>query len=106
MRDRLSASRRRGPRELSHAIAQIRRRIAPPTLLARVQEQWSEAVGAPVCDEALPVAERDGIVTISCRSAVWTAELSMLSETLLERLNSGLGEGPRVKRLRFTTGPR
>jgi predicted nucleic acid-binding Zn ribbon protein len=94
-----------GPRHLAEAMARLRRQAAPPTLLARVQERWSDAVGSPVAEEAVPVAERDGIVTVSCRSAVWTAELSMLSETLLEGLNERLGEGRRVRALRFTTTP-
>jgi predicted nucleic acid-binding Zn ribbon protein len=95
-----------GPRELAQAMVRLRRQAAPPTLLARVQERWADAVGSPVAEEALPVAERDGIVTVSCRSAVWSAELSMLSESLLEGLNERLGEGRRVRGLRFTTTPR
>jgi predicted nucleic acid-binding Zn ribbon protein len=95
-----------GPRQLAQAMARLRRQTAPPTLLGRVQERWADAVGSPVADEAVPVAERDGIVTVSCRSAVWSAELSMLSESLLEGLNERLGEGRRVRALRFTTTPR
>lgn len=106
MADRRDAGRRRGPRELSEALVDLRRQAAPPTLLARVQERWSDAVGARVAEEAEPVGERDGVVTVSCRSAVWTAELSMLSETLLEGLNERLDEGRRVLALRFTTRPR
>jgi predicted nucleic acid-binding Zn ribbon protein len=106
MGERREAARRPGPRALADAIERLRRETAPPTLLAKVQERWSDAVGLPVAEEAMPVAERDGIVTISCRSAVWTAELSMLSETLLEGLNARLGEGRQVRALRFTTRPR
>jgi predicted nucleic acid-binding Zn ribbon protein len=93
----------RRPRELSEALGGLRRRAAPPTLLAGVQERWRDVVGPAVAEEALPVAERDGVVTVVCRSAVWASELAMLSDTFLERLNEGL-EGPRVAALRFTTG--
>jgi predicted nucleic acid-binding Zn ribbon protein len=104
MSDRRPA-RRRGLRQLAHAMADLRRETAPPTLLAKVQERWSDAVGSPVAEEAKPVAEHDGVVTVSCRSAVWAAELSMLSETLLEGLNERLTGGRRVRALRFTTRP-
>jgi predicted nucleic acid-binding Zn ribbon protein len=86
-------------------MADLRREAAPPTLLAKVQEGWSDAVGSPVAEEAEPVAEHDGVVTVACRSAVWAAELTMLSETLLERLNGHLVGGRRVRALRFTTRP-
>jgi predicted nucleic acid-binding Zn ribbon protein len=87
-------------------MADLRREAAPPTLLAKVQEGWSEAVGTPVAEEAKPVSEHDGVVTVACHSAVWTAELTMLSETLLERLNGRLAGGRRVRALRFTTRPK
>jgi predicted nucleic acid-binding Zn ribbon protein len=86
-------------------VARLRDQVAPPTLLARVQDRWPRAVGARVSAEASPVAERDGVVTVSCRSAVWSAELSMLSATLLEQLNEALPERSRVRGLRFVTRP-
>ena len=96
---------RRGLRELAHAMADLRREAAPPTLLAKVQERWSGAVGSSVAAQAMPVSEHDGVVTVACRSAVWASELSMLSETLLESLNGHLAGGRRVRALRFTTRP-
>jgi predicted nucleic acid-binding Zn ribbon protein len=83
------------------------------TLLAAAQSAWPRAAGARVAAEAEPVAERDGVVTISCRSSTWAQELDLLGPELLERLNealSGAGREPRasaVKALRFTAdGPR
>ena len=98
-------SRRRAPRELAHALRRVRRQAAPPTTLAAVQECWSAAVGAAVAREAEPVSERDGLVTVHCRSAVWAAELTMLAEGLLERLNRELAEGRQVHALRFIARP-
>ena len=97
--------RRREPRKLSDAVRRVRRDTLPPTLLARVQDCWAECLGAPVSEEGAPVTEHDGIVTVSCRSAVWAEELSMLSQDLLVKLNAGLGGGVQVKGLRFTTRP-
>ena len=95
----------RGPRSLATAIGRLRSELAPPTLLAQVQERWREAVGEGVAAEAEPVLERDGVVTVSCRSATWASELTMLSKGLLERLNGELPTGFRVRALRFTTRP-
>jgi hypothetical protein len=102
------ADRRRrdhGPRPLSEAVARVRMDLAPPTLLARVQAHWAVAVGADVARQAEPVSERAGIVTVACRSATWSSELSLLAQTVRERLNDSLDGGVEVKGLRFTTRP-
>ena len=82
--------RRTGPRPLALALAEANREAAPATLLARVQGYWSEVVGPAVAAEASPVSERDGTLTISCRSAGWAHELELLAPDLLERLNAAL----------------
>jgi predicted nucleic acid-binding Zn ribbon protein len=92
-------------RPLAAAIGRLRSELAPPTLLAQVQERWHEAVGDGVAREAEPVFERDGVVTVSCRSATWASELSMLSNGLLARINELLPTGFQVRALRFTTRP-
>jgi hypothetical protein len=38
------------------------------------------------------VAERDGLVTVACRSATWAQELDLLQTELIERLNGALSE--------------
>jgi predicted nucleic acid-binding Zn ribbon protein len=54
------------------------------------------------------VAERDGVVTIACRSATWAQELDLLQPELVKRLNGALSEADPdaidalVKGLRFT----
>jgi predicted nucleic acid-binding Zn ribbon protein len=93
--------RRRRPRSLGDALREVRAQAAPETLLAAVQSCWREAVGQQVAAEAEPVSERDGQVTIACRSATWAQELDLLSDELLERLNEALS-GRRVAALRFT----
>jgi predicted nucleic acid-binding Zn ribbon protein len=96
--------RARGPRQVGELVARFRRESAPPSLLASVQSSWKEAVGRQVAGQATPVAEHDGVITVRCRSAVWAAELTMLSDQLAENLNKVLSEGPRVKGLRFAAG--
>jgi predicted nucleic acid-binding Zn ribbon protein len=100
--------RRRSPRPLRSALSPARDRVRPRTLLAAVQSAWPRVAGDAVLAEAQPVAERDGIVTIACRSATWAQELDLLQVELLERLNralaewnAGASESP-VRALRFT----
>jgi predicted nucleic acid-binding Zn ribbon protein len=100
-----SRRRERGPRPLAHAVEALRHSLAPPTLLAKVQECWDRAVGPSVSGEATPTSERDGIVTVSCRSGVWSAELEMLSSALVEQLNEALPAGVQVRALKFVTRP-
>jgi predicted nucleic acid-binding Zn ribbon protein len=72
-------------------------------VLGAVQGLWAEVAGAAVAAQAAPVAEREGVVTIACRSAVWAQELDLLGGELLRRLNEALptDRGP-ISGLRFT----
>jgi predicted nucleic acid-binding Zn ribbon protein len=93
----------RRPRPLAEVLPGWRSRLAPATALADVQARWGEAAGARVAQESEPVSERAGVVTVRCSSAVWAAELTLLSTQLLERLNKGRPSGaPAVLELRFT----
>jgi predicted nucleic acid-binding Zn ribbon protein len=81
--------------------------------LAAVQEAWPGVAGEAVAEQANPVAERDGQVTVACRSATWAQELDLLQSEFLERLNGALsgwdveGREGAVSALRFTAdGPR
>ena len=101
-------SARGSPRPLAVALRGARARAEPLTLLAAVQSVWPTVAGARVAAEAEPVAERDGVVTIACRSATWAQELDLLQPELLRRLNGALLEAGReaneatVGALRFT----
>ena len=81
----------------------LRRQTIPPTLLAKVQACWIRAVGPAVAEQASPTFERAGVVTVSCRSAVWSSELSMLSGSLLTQVNAALPGDAEVSGLKFTT---
>ena len=95
--------RRTAPRRLGLALAGVSERLAPATTLAQVQARWPETVGAAIAAEAEPVSERDGLVTVACRSAVWAQELDLLGPEVVMRLNeslSGGGRGGPVRGLR------
>jgi predicted nucleic acid-binding Zn ribbon protein len=96
--------RRTGPRPLAIALAAVTDRLAPATLLADVQRVWPAAAGEAFAGQSEPVAERAGIVTVACTSAVWAQELDLLSEQVVERLNSALGR-PAVRSLRPQARP-
>jgi predicted nucleic acid-binding Zn ribbon protein len=99
---------RRAPRRLGAALRPARGRARPRTLLAAVQEAWPGIAGEAIAAESDPVAERDGVITVACRSATWAQELDLLQSELLERLNGALaewdegGRDARVSGLRFT----
>jgi predicted nucleic acid-binding Zn ribbon protein len=89
--------RRARPHQLGQAFRRVVEDASPQTLLARVQAAWADAVGETVAEEATPVRERDGEVTVACRSASWAQELDLLQDRLRERLGD---QG--VSALRFT----
>ena len=90
---------RRQPRSIATALDRLTARLAPATLLAEVQRAWPDAAGEAFAAQSEPVAEREGVVTVACASAVWAQELDLLSERVVERLNKNLGR-PAVQRLR------
>jgi predicted nucleic acid-binding Zn ribbon protein len=83
--------RRRQPRAVGPAIAALADRLAPLTLLAEVQRVWPHAVGDVVAAQAEPTGERDGVLVVTCSSAVWAQELDLMAPDLVSRLNAALG---------------
>ena len=76
----------------------------PVGLLGPVQAAWPAVAGPLVAEEAAPVSERQGVVPVACRAAVWAQELELLGVDLAARLNVRLeasGSAARVARLRF-----
>ena len=98
--------RRPAPRPLHLALDAVVEAAAPAGLLPRVQAAWDASAGPAVAAQAEPVAERGGVVTVACASAVWAHELELLRPELTSRLNGQLGASeaaPAVHGLRFVT---
>lgn len=95
--------RRRAPRPLRAALEALSGDVAPAGLLPAVQSAWAEAAGAAVAAEAQPTAERDGVVTVACRAAVWAQELELMEGELRARLAAHLGCAG-LRGLRFVVG--
>ena len=96
--------RRLGPRSLRLALEEALPDAMPVGLLGPVQAAWPAVAGPAVAEEAQPVSEREGVVTVACRAAVWAQELELLGADLTARLNARLeaaGSASRVARLRF-----
>jgi predicted nucleic acid-binding Zn ribbon protein len=90
---------RRSPRTLDVALASLADDLAPRTVLADVQRAWPDTVGPAIAAQALPTAERGGVVTVSCSASVWAQELDLMGPQIIERLNAALA-GVSVTRLR------
>jgi predicted nucleic acid-binding Zn ribbon protein len=95
--------RRPAPRPLAAALATAVSQARPPGLLGQVQSAWPQVAGPALAAAAEPVAERDGVVTVACESAVWAHELELLGPDLRERLEAQL-DGAAIARLRFVVG--
>ena len=94
------------PRAFGEVVAAARRRAAPETPLAAAQGAWAEAVGERIARESRPVAERDGRLTVECRTAAWAQELDLLQTELLGRLAGRSRSRTGVEALRFrVAGP-
>jgi predicted nucleic acid-binding Zn ribbon protein len=96
--------RRTQPRPLAHAIAALADRLEPQTTLAAVQRVWPEAVGAVIAAQAEPSTERDGVLGVTCSSAVWAQELDLMGPELVGRINAALGTEA-VRSLRCSSAP-
>jgi predicted nucleic acid-binding Zn ribbon protein len=94
-------TRRRAPRPIAAAVEAALERAEPATLLAAVQSAWPDAVGETIAREATPVSERDGVVTVACRSATWAQELDLLSGEIIGQIRQNLPAGGALGGLRF-----
>ncbi|HEX7278420.1 MAG TPA: DUF721 domain-containing protein [Solirubrobacterales bacterium] len=97
-------SRRRTPRPAADAFKAALQRAAPQTPLAAIQAAWTRAVGEQLAAVATPVSQRDETLTIECADTVWAQELTLMQETLLERLREQVGEqAPQALRFRVNS---
>jgi predicted nucleic acid-binding Zn ribbon protein len=93
---------RRAPRPIGAALQSVISGAEPATLLAAVQSAWPGAVGEAVARETSPVSERDGVVTVACRSSTWAQELDLLSGQILAQVRQNLPDWAALDAIRFT----
>jgi len=95
--------RRRAPRPVATALDALLGDLSPATVLAEVQRTWPAAAGEAFATTTAPVTERDGVIGVACRSAVWAQELDLMSERVVDALNAALGRQA-VRALRCRVG--
>lgn len=101
MRDERGRSAR--PRRLGELLGDFQEDIKPPTALAAIEMVWRGVVGDQIAEVTELVAEREGVLTVSCSSAVWAQELEMMGPRILSRLSTEIGDlAP--QELRFRAG--
>ncbi len=92
------------PRRAGGTVGQLLRDLQPASLLAEVQRVWPTAVGSVLAAHATPTAERAGVVLVTCESAVWAHELTLMAGELIVKLDGQLGTGA-VRELRCGVAP-
>jgi predicted nucleic acid-binding Zn ribbon protein len=68
--------------------------------ISRIFSCWEEIVGAEISRRAKPKRLTKNTLYISVTSSAWASELSMMSEKLIDKINSFTGEKV-VKSLKF-----
>lgn len=96
--------RRRAPRPLAAALAQVTSSLEPASDLAAAQAAWEGVVGAVIAAHATPVTARSGVLEVLCDEAVWAAELELMGPDLADRLEQALGRRA-ITSLRCRSGP-
>jgi predicted nucleic acid-binding Zn ribbon protein len=94
---------RLAPRRLAVPVEAFTAELAPATTLARVHQVWERVLGPAIAGSTRPSAERDGVLTVICESAVWAQELDLMGSELVARLNAELGDGT-LRQLRCRSG--
>jgi len=64
---------------------------------------WSKIVGEPIALQTQPHAIRNRILFVDVSHSTWVQQLQFLKPTLLEKINSFLGE-PLIEDIRFKVG--
>jgi predicted nucleic acid-binding Zn ribbon protein len=72
--------------------------------MAEIQRVWPQVVGPVIAAQADPSSERDGVLGVTCSSAVWAQELDLMGPELVGRLNAALG-AESVSTLRCSAAP-
>ena len=90
-------------REVSRELGRVGEG-AGGTIMPRVVEVWSDAVGSTIARNAWPARiSRDGTLHVSTDSSSWAFELQQLEADILGRLRAALGKDT-PEAVRFAVG--
>ena len=103
----MTGPKKRGqPVSIADVMAEVLAQKGMTERIAQVgaMDDWATAVGAQIATVTEPLSvTADGVLWVRVTTAAWMNELSLLSPTLLQRLNAVPGRAP-VKQLRFRLG--
>ena len=103
----MTVPKKRGqPVSIADVMAEVLAQKGMTARIAQVgaMDDWATAVGAQIASVTEPLSvTADGVLWVRVTTAAWMNELSLLSPTLLQRLNAVPGRAP-VKQLRFRLG--
>lgn len=86
---------RRDPQPLGVAASDLARlrgwspRVAEGAVFGR----WASVVGQDIAEHAVPVALRDGVLSVSAESTAWATQLRMVQAQLLAKIAAAVGDG-------------
>lgn len=95
--------RSRPPRKAGELARRLVDTVAPETALGSTQVVWAGAVGEAIAGVTTIVAEREGVLEVSCESSVWAGELSMMEPEIRRKLNDLLGDNV-IESINFRSG--
>jgi hypothetical protein len=72
--------------------------------LRKILRTWRETVGEDVFLNARPAAIRRGILFVTVSDPIWQSELRYFNTSLIEKINSVLGEDERIHDIRYRLG--
>lgn len=94
------------PTSIADVMAKLLAQKGMTERLAQVSamDDWPQVVGAQIASVTEPLSiSADGTLWVRVKTAAWMNELSLLTPTLLKRLNDVPARQP-VKQLRFRLG--
>ena len=93
--------------ELIKTLPQILRSIGddPEVATAAAATAWRRVAGDGLRQHAVPIALKDGALTIAVADAVWQKQFASMRDQLIFKTNSILGQ-PLVKKIEFVIDPK
>ncbi len=71
--------------------------------MTRIWENWEDAVGKPISDNAKPYAFKDNLLIVHVSSSAWIHQLSFLEKDMRSNLNRLIAPAV-IKQFRFKIG--
>lgn len=97
----------RGPKKIGDLLEGVLegRGVGKGVRRAGVVEEWEERVGEGIARVTTARAVSDAVLFVEVRSSPWLAELNMMREEILERINEGREDAP-IEKIVFVLAER